>query len=54
MESVLTDWFLTDEAVCVGCAGIGPEARHLSSFQVSTEARVIGLTGQPLQRGVSE
>lgn len=32
------DWFLTDEAVCVGGAGIRPEARDLSSLQVSTEA----------------
>lgn len=31
------DWFLTDEAVCVGGAWISPEARDLSSFQVSTE-----------------
>ncbi len=50
----LTDWFLTDESVCVGSAGICPEARDLSSLQVSTEAWVIGLTWQPLQRGVSE
>ncbi len=50
----LTDWFLTDESICVGSAGICPEARDLSSLQVSTEAWVIGLTWQPLQRGVSE
>lgn len=38
VKQKLTDWFLTDEAVCVGCAGIRPEARDLSSLQVSAEA----------------
>lgn len=46
--------FLADEAIGHGRARVRFQARHRGPFEVRTEARVVGLPGKPLQRGVRE
>ena len=53
-RACLTDVLLADEALGLGGAGVGPEAPQQRLLQVGTEARVVGLPGQPAQAAVGE